>query len=102
MPRKKPDLPVIEIPVPLLSEQEWTGWKVRGRYLIAPDGQRIHQRRLLGLMWREEQELRRAGFASRDTADRGRVSPHSSRTRQMVKVVIVDLADVRVNGRTAG
>lgn len=101
MPRKR-DIPIVEIPVPLLSEQDWTGWKVRGRYLIAPDGQRIHQRRLLGLMWREEQELRRAGFASRDAADRGRVSPHSSRARQLVKVVVIDLAEVRVNGQIAG
>lgn len=92
--RLKRDIPTIEVPVPVLGEEEWIGWKVRGRYLIAPDGQRI--------LWREEQELRRAGFASRDAADRGRVSPHSSRARQLVKVVIVDLAEVRVNGRAAG
>jgi hypothetical protein len=65
----------------------WEGWRVRGRDLVAPDGQRIPARRLEGLLWREAMELRRAGFASRKKAETAR------RNSQMVKVVVVQLGD---------
>jgi hypothetical protein len=42
---------------------------------------------LEGLLWREEMELRRAGFASRKKAESGK------RRSQLVKVVVVQLGD---------
>ena len=33
---------------------DWLGWKQRGRYLVAPDGQRISPERMRGIMWRLE------------------------------------------------
>lgn len=65
----------------------WAGWRVRGRDLVAPHGQRIPARRLEGLLWREEMELRRAGFASRKKAE------IAGRNTQLVKVVVVQLGD---------
>jgi hypothetical protein len=65
----------------------WEGWRIRGRDLVAPHGQRIPARRLEGLLWREEMELRRAGFASRKKAESER------RNSQLVKVVVVPLSD---------
>lgn len=65
----------------------WQGWRVRGRELVAPHGQRIPVRRLQGLLWREEMELRSAGFASRKKAESAR------RNAQLVKVVVVHLGD---------
>lgn len=71
---------------------EWTGWRLRGRHLISPDGDRLTPERLKGIVWRESMELRRAGFASRRKADAG-----SSR-RQLVKVVVIDLDTYRLRG----
>lgn len=65
----------------------WEGWRVRGRDLVAPHGQRIPVRRLEGLLWREEMELRKAGFASRKKAE------NAQRKSQLVKVVVVQLGD---------
>lgn len=73
----------------------WYGWRLRGRLLFAPDGTAITPERLRGLLWRDEMELRRAGFASRRKAEK------DTRGRQYgpkVKVVIVDLNDLRVDG----
>lgn len=78
---------------------EWYGWRLRGRYLVSPDGERITRARLDGLLWRDGQELRLAGFASRRAAEEAR---RRSAAGPRVKVVIVDLAEVRVKGRTAG
>ena len=74
---------------------DWRGWRVRGRHLISPDGERITPERLNGLLWRDQLELRRAGYASRRRAEAAR------RDRQPVKVVIVELAAFRCNGVTA-
>lgn len=63
----------------------WAGWRLAGRDLVAPDGQRINPQRLLGLMWRDAQELRLAGYANRRKAE--------AKPRQSVKVVVVDLHD---------
>ena len=51
-----------------------------------------------GLAWRDEMELRRAGFASRRRAEK------AVRHGAKVKVIIVDLADwqTRYFGRAAG
>jgi hypothetical protein len=80
------------------ENEAWNGWRLRGRLLFAPDGSTITPERLRGMLWRDEMELRRAGFASRRKAEKG------TRGRQYgpkVKVVIVDLADVRVDGEGA-
>jgi hypothetical protein len=71
---------------------DWQGWRLRGRHLVSPDGERITTERLLGLLWRDQLELRRAGYASRRRAEAAR------RDRQPVKVVIVELASLRCNG----
>ncbi|QWP75270.1 hypothetical protein J5226_16770 [Lysobacter sp. K5869] len=51
--------------------------------------------RLRGLLWRDELELQRKGFASRRAAEERR------KNSQLVKVVVVDLADYRCNGLAA-
>ena len=89
---------VIEVPV--ASPSSWPGWRFTdcGRYLRAPDGQHMTQQRLEGLLWRDQMELRRAGYASRRRAEK------AVRQGAKVKVVIVDLADwqQRHLGRLAG
>jgi hypothetical protein len=77
---------------------EWYGWRLRGRLLVSADGQRMTPERLRGLMWRDKMELRRAGFASRRKAEE---AARVANRRQMVKVVIVDLADYRLRGVAA-
>lgn len=74
---------------------DWSGWELRGRDLVAPDGQRISPGRLRGLLWRDTLELRRAGYASRRAAEKGR------RRAQLVKVVVVELAALRLDGIAA-
>ena len=74
---------------------DWYGWRLRGRHLVSPDGQRITRRRLEGLLWRDEIELRLAGFASRRKAEAERPM------RQLVKVVVVPLAEIRINDKVA-
>lgn len=32
----------------------WTGWRMAGRFLIAPSGQRITPERLRGMLWEEK------------------------------------------------
>ncbi|GAA5073771.1 DUF3653 domain-containing protein [Lysobacter panacisoli] len=44
-------------------ENEWYGWRLRGRHLVSADGQRMTIERLRGLMWRDQMELRLAGLA---------------------------------------
>ncbi|MGJ7901005.1 hypothetical protein [Lysobacter sp. 1R34A] len=78
---------------------EWYGWRVRGRYLVSDDGQRIPVERLRGLLFRDAGELRLAGFESRRKAEANR----RSKSRGFkVKVVIVDLAEYRQNGLAVG
>lgn len=33
--------------------QEWHGWRIRGRFLVSPDGDRITVERLRGVVFRE-------------------------------------------------
>jgi hypothetical protein len=75
--------------------EDWYGWRLRGRHLVSPDGQRMTRRRLEGLLWRDEMELRLAGFASRRNAEEERPK------RQLVKVIVVELAQMRVHGEAA-
>lgn len=78
-------------------EDEWYGWRLRGRHLVSEDGQRITIERLRGLMWRDKMELRLAGYASRRAAEEARRAAH----RPKVKVVVMDLADYRHRGVAA-
>lgn len=71
---------------------QWYGWKLRGRHLVAPDGQRISQERLDGLLWRDAMELRLAGYSNRRQAEK---------PKQSVRVVVVDLQDYREHGIAA-
>lgn len=36
----------------------WSGWRIAGRELVSPDGQRISPERLRGLLFRESSEAR--------------------------------------------
>lgn len=38
---------------------DWAGWRLRGRWLISPDGDRINPERLRGILFRESNEKRR-------------------------------------------
>lgn len=78
---------------------EWYGWRLRGRHLVSPDGERITPERLRGLLWRDGSELRLAGYASRRTAEQAQ---RAARYGPRVKVVVIDLADYRANGLVAG
>lgn len=51
---------------------EWIGWKLRGRYLITPDGDRLTPERIRGLGFRDALELRLAGLRSRRDAEKAR------------------------------
>lgn len=79
-------------------EDEWYGWRLRGRHLVSDEGLRIPMERLRGLIWREQMELYRAGFASRRQAEANK----RRRGRQLVKVVVVTLDQYRLNGVAAG
>ncbi|MDG2518402.1 DUF3653 domain-containing protein [Lysobacter soli] len=78
-------------------EDEWYGWRLRGRHLVSEDGQRMTIERLRGLMWRDKMELRRAGFASRRAAELARAAP----SRPLVKVLVIDLGEYRHRGVAA-
>lgn len=38
---------------------DWAGWRLRGKWLISPDGDRINPQRLRGLLFRDAYEQRR-------------------------------------------
>lgn len=78
---------------------DWGGWRLRGRHLVSPEGQRITRERLIGLLWRDELELRRAGYASRRLAEQRR---QSSAYQPRIKVIVIDLGEYRLNGLSAG
>lgn len=79
-------------------EDEWNGWRLRGRHLVSDDGQRMTIERLRGLMWRDKMELRLKGYASRRAAEQAR---QTASRRQLVKVVVVQLNEVRHRGVAA-
>lgn len=66
----------------------WAGWRLAGRDLIAPSGERIPERRLRGLLWRAD------AMDLRDSA-RARNAARKARQQSMVKVVVVNLGDWR-------
>jgi hypothetical protein len=78
-------------------EDEWYGWRLRGRHLVSDDGQRLTIERVRGLMWRDKMELRLKGYASRRAAEEARHSAH----RPKIKVVVMPLADYRHRGLAA-
>lgn len=44
---------------------DWAGWKLRGQWLISPDGDRVNPQRLRGMLFREANERRhKAGLKS--------------------------------------
>ncbi|MGH8075961.1 MAG: DUF3653 domain-containing protein [Lysobacter sp.] len=71
----------------------WTGWRLRGNYLVTPDGDRMTPERVTGLAWRDSLELRRAGFASRRKAEAAKRD-----AGKFVRVVVVSLAEYRLRG----
>jgi hypothetical protein len=79
----------------------FAGWSLRGNYLVSPHGDRMTPERLAGLAWRDQMELRLAGYASRRKAEAGM---GKAGQRQMVKVVVVDLGEFRERhfGQSAG
>jgi len=72
--------------------------RLRGRHLVSEDGQRMTTERLRGLMWRDKMELRLKGYASRRAAEDAQKAASS---RQLVKVVVIELAEVRHRGVAA-
>lgn len=78
-------------------EDEWYGWRLRGRHLVSADGQRMSIERLRGLMWRDKMELRLKGYASRRAAEEARPAAN----RPTVKVLVIDLGDYRHRGTAA-
>lgn len=61
---------IVEIRADVPSQ--WAGWSFSacGRFLIGPNRQRITRERMEGILWRDEQELRRAGLKSRRKAEK--------------------------------
>lgn len=74
----------------------WSGWRLRGRDLVGPGGERVSPERLRGLLWRE------AGTDRASSARNRREATPAARGRQPVKVVVIELADFLVGGVTAG
>lgn len=64
----------------------WAGWRLAGRELVSPDGQRFTTERLRGLAFRLDAEAR---------LERARAKNAKAKAvrREMVKVVVVDLDD---------
>lgn len=51
----------------------WQGWRLRGRDLVSPDGDRISPERLKGIAWRMQAEARRdSARAKREALERAR------------------------------
>jgi len=78
---------------------EWYGWRLKGRHLISPDGDRMTPERLRGLMWRDRSELRLAGYVSRRKAEQAQ---RAAKYGPKIKVVMIELADYRIHGVGAG
>ncbi|TAA20544.1 hypothetical protein EA658_06180 [Pseudoxanthomonas winnipegensis] len=46
----------------------WTGWRLAGKDLVSPSGQRVSPERMRGLLWRLEAEERRDRLRSRNAS----------------------------------
>ena len=62
----------------------WGGWRLAGRDLVSPEGMRLSERRLRGLVWRAEAEQRR---------DAARARARNSGHRGMVTVIRMPVRD---------
>lgn len=62
----------------------WRGWRLAGADLVSPEGMRVPERRLRGLIWRAEAEERR---------DRARARNANSGHRGMVTVIRMPVRD---------
>lgn len=73
----------------------WAGWRLAGRDLVSPEGLRLPERRLRGLVWRAEAEERR---------DRARARNANSGHRGMVTVIRLPVRDWHIErfGSRAG
>lgn len=60
----------------------WAGWRLAGRDLVAPSGERIPERRLRGLLWRADATDLRDAARNQNLA-------RKARQQSMVKVVVV-------------
>jgi hypothetical protein len=52
---------------------EWTGWRLRGRDLIAPDGTRVNPLFIQGAIFRWKNEARVARARARESGQQGEV-----------------------------
>ncbi|MDR2872071.1 MAG: phage protein [Xanthomonadaceae bacterium] len=64
--------------------RDWSGWRLAGRDLISPHGERINRQRLEGLLWRAD---------AQDIRDAKRNRKKSKLSK--IKVVIYDLDQYR-------
>ncbi|MCC8361471.1 phage protein [Lysobacter sp. A6] len=83
---------------PIDFDGDWYGWRLRGRHLVSPDGQRISRTRLEGLLWHDAMQLRLDGFASRRAAEQAK---RAQQYGPRIKVVVVPLADYRCGDLSA-
>lgn len=60
----------------------WQGWRLRGRELVSPDGDRITPERLKGIAWRMQAEARR---------DKARTQREAQKRAQEPVVTVVRL-----------
>lgn len=76
----------------------WSGWRMAGRELVAPDKTRFTPERLRGLAWRMEASERLNSAIAKNERKK------AVRQGSVVKVVIVDLATWQAKqlGRFAG
>lgn len=51
----------------------WDGWRLAGRDLVSPDGERIPPERLRGILWRQATEARRDALKARRKPHSGHV-----------------------------
>lgn len=45
---------------------EWQGWRLAGRVLVSPDGDRISPERLRGILFREAMRVRRTAIQQKE------------------------------------
>jgi len=69
----------------------WAEWRLRGRDLVSPTGERISPERLAGILFREANERRLDVLRTRRAAQKN----------QLVRVLVVDLGEYRQNGLAA-
>lgn len=66
----------------------WSGWRMAGRELVSPDGQRFTTERLRGLAFRLDAEARLERARARN-------AKRKAVRQELVKVVVVELDDWR-------